>query len=239
MLGCGGCIAFVAIFGPSTEELDARRERELPEVEAYYEQVAAIYPNVPLPSTTVTRCPTLARDPATRAGVLELPTVLYEGLADWARQPSQGTGTTWQWLNTIERQNPRSEGTTNVHSMWQETQEARRLRYLAVVRPLLAVAPNVGDGERWQGGTFTGSLFVFDTQTAQLVCQAPFAAVSSTTVETGGGVRVGRLGPTVGETDLEEAIIEDMQQQTVRALRTALGQMSDEIALDTNPQVKL
>lgn len=239
LLSCAGCIAFAAIFGPSKEELEARREREVREIEAYYEQVAAVYPNVPLPSTTVTRCPTLARDPATQRGVLSLPTVRYESLADWARQPTQGTGATWEWLDSIERENLTGERPTRVHSIWQETQEAARLRYLVVVRPILAVAPDVGDGESWEGGTFSGSLFVFDTQTAQIVCHAPFAAVSSTSVETGGGVRIGRLGPTVGDTDLEDAITEDMEQQTVRALRTALGQMSEEIALDTRPRVQL
>lgn len=238
-LSCVGCIAIGMIFGPSPEELEARRARETPEIEAYYGQVAATFPHIPQPSGTVTRCPTLVRDPTTRRGTLELPTLLYEGLADWARQPAQGTGTSWQWLNSIERKNLADESPTAVHSIHGEVAELKRVRYLAVVRASQAIAPMAGADETYTMGTFSGSLFIVDTQTASVVCEAPFTAVSSSSVETGGGVRIGRIGPTVGDTDLQDAVTEDMQEQTVRALRSALGQMSDEIALDTRPAVRL
>jgi hypothetical protein len=240
-LSCVGCIAFVWIFGPSEEELEARRQVEQPQIEAYYEQVAATFPRIPEPSATVTRCPALVRDPSTRTGTLELPTLLYEGLADWARQPAQSTGTTWTWLNSMERENLTDMTSTGVHGVFTDVEENKRLRYLAVVRASVAEAPHVDaqGSEEWTMGMFMGSLFIVDTQTAQVVCQAPFQAESSSTVETGGGVRIGRIGPTVGDTDLEDAIQDDMQQQTVRALRAALGQMSEEIALDTSPEVRL
>jgi hypothetical protein len=86
------------------------------------------------------------------------------------------------------------------------------------------MAAPVVSGTDWTGGIVTGGLVVIDLATEKPLCQAPLTAESSQSIKYGGGVRIkvrGIPSPTVGDTDLKQAVEKDFTKNVENAVAAA------------------
>lgn len=88
-------------------------------------------------------------------------------------------------------------------------------------------------GDSFSGGDLMGAAVVVDWKTEKLVCHTAVTAKSSDDINYGGGVRFKVKGipmPSVGKTDLDEAITKDFKRNvdiSIRAALNGLGAVSE------------
>jgi hypothetical protein len=76
------------------------------------------------------------------------------------------------------------------------------------------------------GGDLEGALDVVDWSTGKTICNAPISAKSSDGITYGGGMQLkfhGIPSPTVGKTDLEDALAKDFEKNVEAATKSALA----------------
>lgn len=84
------------------------------------------------------------------------------------------------------------------------------------------------DTDGYVGGDLEGSLDVVDSLTNKTICNAPISAKSSDTVSYGGGMQLtfhGIPSPTVGKTDVDEALSKDFKKNMEAAVKASLAAM--------------
>ncbi|MEO7113518.1 MAG: hypothetical protein ABI183_23975 [Polyangiaceae bacterium] len=84
------------------------------------------------------------------------------------------------------------------------------------------------DADGYAGGDLQGSLDVVDWLTNKTICNAPISAKSSDTISYGGGMQLtfhGIPSPTVGKTDVDEALSKDFKKNVEVALKASLAEM--------------
>jgi hypothetical protein len=88
--------------------------------------------------------------------------------------------------------------------------------------------PPKEDADGYAGGDLEGSLDVVDYLTNKTICNAPISAKSSDTISYGGGMQLtfhGIPSPTVGKTDVDDALSKDFKKNVEAATKASLAEM--------------
>ena len=91
-----------------------------------------------------------------------------------------------------------------------------------------AFTPPTTDASGFVGGQLDGALDVVDWATDKTICHAPISAKSSDSINYGGGMQLkfhGIPSPTIGKTDLDDAVEKDFEKNVKAATKTALASM--------------
>lgn len=88
------------------------------------------------------------------------------------------------------------------------------------------LTPPSADSSGWSQGELSGAVDVVDWSSDKTICHVPITAKSSDTVSFGGGVQLkfhGIPSPTIGKTDLDEAVDKDFEANLKAAVKSSLA----------------
>ena len=99
-------------------------------------------------------------------------------------------------------------------------------RPVVLVLDVDELTPPSADSAGWTQGELSGSVDVIDWASEKTICHAPIAAKSSDSVSYGGGMQLkfhGIPSPTIGKTDLDEAVDKDFEANLKAAMKSTLA----------------